>query len=61
VESLWDVSRFAFIYGPARRRTSAPAAVIVAIAHKDFIAAGAKKDIPHIFQLSELRRGETRS
>jgi phosphoserine aminotransferase len=43
-----DVSRFALIYAGAQKNIG-PSGLVVAIAHKDFVARG-RKDIPKIFQ-----------
>ncbi len=43
-----DVSRFSFIYAGAQKNIG-PSGLVVAIAHKDFVAAG-RKDLPKIFQ-----------
>jgi len=43
-----DLSRFAFIYAGAQKNIG-PSGLVVAIAHKDFVAQG-RKDIPKIFQ-----------
>ena len=43
-----DVSRFSFIYAGAQKNIG-PSGLVVAIAHKDFVARS-RKDIPKIFQ-----------